>query len=111
MKWCQPHWDQLRTAIADKGMDKLGAQDSKQAFNDMVDSLEGKETDFDPLMGCFWAINNQMMSNVGLRAMGACPLCILVKDGRPDLVENWVQGCTNHALEEARRLGLLPPAQ
>lgn len=107
MDWCQTHWNQLREAVRVRGLDKFGAQDSKQAHADAVAQLEGEKTDFDPLMGSFWAINNQMLEDVGLYAMGKCPLCILVEDKHPELVSNWIDGVTDSALQHAVEQGLM----
>lgn len=107
MKWCQPHWEQLRAAVDARGLSHLGAQDAREAHREMVSQLEGEPAAFDPLMGSFWRINSQMMENVGLRLMGRCPLCILIEDGRPELVENWINGVTDGALEYAVQEGLV----
>ena len=108
MNWCKPHWEELREAIKVRGLDGFGAQDGTAAANDVVAQLEGKDTPFDPLMGSFWQINNQMLEDVGLRAVGACPLCILVEDGQPETVANWVNGVTDSALAYAQEQGLIP---
>jgi hypothetical protein len=107
MNWCQPHWDQLRAAIKERGLDGFGAQNGQQAIQDAAAQIEGKPTDFDPLMGCFWQINSQMLRDVGLRAIERCPLCILVEDGQPHLVGNWLKGVTDSALEYALKEGLI----
>lgn len=107
MKWCTEHWNALRAAIEVRGLSKFGAQNSEELHADIVGQLEGEQTQFDPLMGSFWRINNVMMENVGLRMMGHCPLCILVEDGRPELVANWVDGVTNEALAYAHKAGLV----
>lgn len=107
MNWCKPHWNELRAAIEIRGLSKFGAQNSEQLFKDTTHQLEGKVTDFDPLMGSFWQINNQMLEDVGLRLMNECPLCILVEDGQPHLVANWINGVTDSALEYALKEGLI----
>lgn len=107
MEWCQPHWDQLRDAVALRGLDKLGAQNAREAHANAVAELEGDTPVFDPLMGSFWRINSAMMKGVGLRLMGRCPLCILIEDGQPELVANWIDGATDQALAYAREQGLV----
>lgn len=107
MKWCPPHWNALREAIRVRGLDGFGAQNAQQAAVDMEAQIEGEKTAFDTLMGSFWKINNQMLENVGLRAMGACPLCLLVEDGQPELVENWISGVTDSAKAYAIQQGLV----
>lgn len=107
MNWCQPHWDKLREAIAERGLSKFGAQTGEQAAADLAAQVEGKETDFDPLMGSWMQINQQMLRDVGARALMQCPLCILVEDGQPHLVDNWINGVTDSALKYALEQGLI----
>lgn len=107
MKWCMPHWEQLRAAIEARGLSKLGAQDAEEAHADAVAQLEGGEPRFDPLMGSFWRINSKMIEGVGLRMMGNCPLCILVEDGQPHLVDDWINGVTDDARAYAVKKGLV----
>jgi hypothetical protein len=107
MNWCQPHWNQLREAIAERGLDKFGAQTGEQAASDLKAQIEGKTTDFDPLMGSWSRINQQMLESAGLRALTQCPLCILVEDGQPHLVKNWIDGVTDSALNYALKEGLI----
>lgn len=111
LNWCKPHWDLLRAAVADRGLDKLGAQNAREAHAELVGQLEGEQGNFDPLLGSWNRINLQMLENVGLRAIGRCPLCILVEDGRPELVDNWINGVTDGALAYAREHGLVPKPQ
>ncbi len=107
MNWCQPHWNQLREALETRGLSKFGAQTGEQAARDMIAQSEGKATDFDPLMGSWLQINQQMLKDVGLRALTQCPLCILIEDGQPHLVENWINGVTDSALKYALDEGLI----
>lgn len=113
MNWCQPHWDRLRQALKDKGLDAFGAQDGKQAAQQMVAEIEGREHAFDPLMGSWNHLNAAMAESLKKqgRAMELlqlrCPMCILVDDGQPELVENWIEGCTSEALKYALDNGLI----
>lgn len=113
MNWCQSHWDQLRAAIKDRGLDKFGAQNAQQATKELADQIEGKETAFDPLMGSWLRLNETMLDSMKKqgtldfeRAM-QCPMCILVEDGQPHLVENWINGVTDDALRYATTEGLI----
>lgn len=113
MNWCKPHWDLLRTAIKERGLDKFGAQNSQALFTDLTDQLKGVETQFDPLMGCWARINSKMAES--LERLGRadevlqfkCPLCVLVDDGQPETVENWINGSTDGALGYAIEQGLI----
>ena len=108
MNWCKPHWDRLREAIKLRGLAHLGAQTTTELAENLEKEFNGKSAEFDPLTGCFWAINYRMLQDVGFYAMGRCPLCILVEDGQPELVDNWVNGSTDQALDYARENGLVP---
>jgi len=113
MNWCQMHWDQLKVALKERGLDKFGAKTGQQAINEMVDELDGRSHDFDPLMGS-WNQINLVMAN-SLEKLGRrnevlllkCPLCILVEDGQPQTVKNWIDGVTDSALEYAIKEGLI----
>ena len=107
MEWCQPHWSQLKQKVVDKGMWSLVSSNGGEAADIAVAQLEGDDTKFDPLLNCCFGIFNFVMSHVGLRAMGQCPLCILVQDGQPELVENYLDGCTNDALQHCMSHNLL----
>lgn len=113
MNWCQSHWDLLRQAVIDRGMDHLRAQTQEEATAGMTAELEGDEEKFDPLMGSYWRINSKM--NESLKSLGRtaeilqlkCPLCILVFDGQPEKVDDWVNGVTDDAKTYAIEQGLM----
>lgn len=102
MNWCKPHWDYLREVIVAKGLDRFVGDGA-------TDGIKGLTGDrFDPLMGSWTRINTQMLRSPALNGrMFACPLCILVADGQPETVKNWVDGCTTEALEFAINDGLM----
>lgn len=75
MNICQDHWDRLREAIKDRGLDHLVAPDGEIAVAQVKAELEAGEqtpTSYDPLMGAYWAI----ASNAGqtIRESGGNPL-------------------------------------
>lgn len=114
MNWCKPHWDRLREVLKSKGLDSFGAQTGQEAAAELSHQLEeGVEKNFDPLLGSWARINKNMAD--GLMRMGRqaevlqmkCPLCTLVEDKRPDLVEDWLDGVTEGARLYAVREGLL----
>jgi hypothetical protein len=113
MNWCKPHWDQLRQAIKDKGLDKFGAQTGEAAAKQMADELEGREHAFDPLMASWNHLNAYMAESLKRQGRGMellqlrCPMCILVEDGQPELVDRWINGCTDDALSYAIKKGLI----
>lgn len=110
MNWCQPHWDQLRAAIEIRGLSGFIAKDEYSCAANMRNQLEGEDEKFDPLMGAWTRINGTMLKNdptPTMDRMMTCPLCLLVKDGRPELVENWIDGVTDAALKYAIDEGLV----
>ncbi len=113
MNWCQPHWDVLRKAVEDRGLSHLIAKDDETALKNTMDNLEGDEEVFDPLMGSYCRINNQMlvdlkdMGQADLQTIMRCPLCLLVEHGQPEQVENWVNGVTDQAQHYAVEKGLI----
>jgi len=77
LKFCQPHWNKLRTAIDARGLSGLVAQGGENAVARQFDQLQRSQnaeeavtkTNFDPLMGAHWAIVNNAMNLVGLSLM------------------------------------------
>ena len=113
MNWCQPHWALLRKAVEDRGMSHLGAQSGQEAAKELASQIEGEEETFDPLLGSWSRINNAMADSLTKLGRGheilqfKCPLCILVEDGQPQTVANWVDGCTDQAKQYAISKGLI----
>ena len=116
MNWCKPHWDQLRQAILDRGLGGFGAQDSAAAAVEIASQLGGNDEKFDPLLGSWSRINMRMAESLTELGRGGevlqlrCPLCILVEDGQPETVENWINGVTDQAKAYAIEQGLLKPS-
>lgn len=103
MNWCQPHWALLKSALDERGLTKFIGKTGKDA----IEALTDIDT-FDPLIECWSRINAQMLSSPALNGrILSCPLCILVEDGQPDMVNRWVNGCTNDALNYAIYKGFL----
>ena len=124
MKFCSTHWEDLRAAIAARGLDQFVAADGKEAVDAMVRQLEGttEREDFDPLMNAHWAIFSKGLEAGGLYLMGQpqdgsndghyCPLCELDKQtgpGGPSSVD-WITFATNEQFERAKSLGLINPS-
>lgn len=107
MNWCKPHWDQLRQTVKEYGLDKFGAKNQQEAASALADQLQGKEERFDPLLGCWSRINAAMAESLSKQGRAAellalrCPCCILVEDGQPKTVKNWLDGCVSDALKYA----------
>jgi hypothetical protein len=116
MKFCQPHWDKLRAALKERGVDHLGAKTGEQAIADMSADFDGREREYDPLMDCHWMITNRALESGGLYLMGAkedgsqyCPVCEAEAHGVP--VDSWINGAADAGLAHCRELGLVPTIQ
>ena len=112
MNICQKHWDRLREALKERGLEKFGAKTSEDAFRNLVTDLEvrGIENDFDPLMGCNNMIAIEALGRIGLELLRPdesgkppCPICMCCK-----LHEDWwIYGPADAMLKEAQDKGLI----
>lgn len=112
MKICQPHWDELRRAIRDRGLEQYVSKDGADAAARLVRSMEEKQSkaNFDPLMAAHTAILSNALRIGGLYILAPaeggglrCPICHLK---RPE----WIDYAANDQLMTARELGLVPTA-
>jgi hypothetical protein len=121
MKFCQSHWQALRSAVRERGMEHLVAKSGEDAHAAMVRQVKGEpeeRDDFDPLMSATWMIYGRFIETVGLEAMQGekCPLCECREGYRQAGTcdngdEIWIAGCTDSLLEEARERNLVPRQQ
>jgi hypothetical protein len=92
MRFCQPHWDSLRAAIAARGLSALVADSGDKAAANLASEVEHGRTidNYDPLMAAHWAIVNNAMDMAGLVIMteDICPLCYLNEQSRA----SWERG-------------------
>lgn len=79
MQFCQSHWDKLREAVKECGMDELVASGGKEVINRMEKELKGDKSlsSFDPLMSVHWVIVNRLAELGGgeIFLMEGCPMC------------------------------------
>lgn len=117
MKFCQPHWDDLRSGVTDRGMDHLVAQGGEEAIKRVKLELEGAADDstWDPLMAAHWAITTRAIECGGLEILSpkddgshCCPLCEADIRGGEGTALSWVVGCLNAMLGYAKQNGLMP---
>lgn len=112
MKICTPHWERLRAALKERGLDHLGAKTGEAAAANMVTELEGRsaENDFDPLMAANNMIWTQGLKVCGLALMAnnedgseKCPICESAKAFEQD----WITGPSDAVLGIAKEKGLV----
>lgn len=134
MQMCQDHWDKLKQAIKDRGLDHLGAKNAQEIIQDAKDQIAGKETGFDPLMACNWMIHSKALEVGGMQLLfpnedGSlkCSICEAIKHRHDsysqqelaaygevtlEMVEKfWIDGPADSVLERCRELGLVPGVQ
>lgn len=103
MKFCSSHWEKLRIAIRERGLEGEVAKSGQEAVRDMV---AGRP---DPLMSAHLAIVSNAMNVVGLELFGTnedgaerCPICFLVASCRcgQDVCtfETWVERAADEQL-------------
>lgn len=121
MKFCEAHWQRLRDAIKDRGLDGLVSKDGKEAAAKTVAELEGgpSKSTFDPLLGAHNAILSNTLRVVGLVILGAdekgehyCPICYLTQNCACGLGEkceffDWIERAADDARAHAVSLGLV----
>lgn len=86
---CQPHWDELRQAIDDRGLSHLIAQGGERAARNLVDEAQNGLSikNFDPLMAAHNAIWGNALDLAGLAVMvpnddgsDRCPYCYILAE-------------------------------
>lgn len=121
MKFCQPHWDRLKTAIESRGLGHLIASNGREAHARTVADLKGESdlSDYDPLMSAHWEIVSAATEYVGLALYNgdACPVCEVLKV-YPPIPEGhryasnesyFIDGPADAALEFCRAQGIDKP--
>lgn len=110
MKFCNPHWEELREAIKSKGMWDLVSRNGEEAVKRLSDE-DKKPESFDPLMSAHNMILGNALKAGGLYLLQGdyCPLCELDKnnDKMGEHSKDWIEGATNGCLEHCRELGLV----
>ena len=120
MKICTSHWDNLRTAIDNRGLGHLVAKSGEKAASQIVNQLQGSEDakDYDPLMAAYWAITANSIKAFGLDSMRedfGCPLCALDAHAKecqdqacPKYTgQNWIDLASDGQLSIAKEMGLI----
>jgi len=105
MRFCQPHWDELRQAIHKVGLDAWVPDSGEKAMAAMASQIEQGTTtidNFDPLMGAHNAIainmgeacrnNGDATLALFMIAEPICPLCL------GNYMVSIPQSATNHQI-------------
>jgi hypothetical protein len=133
MKMCSKHWQELRDAIIDRGLEKLISNSAESLFDSTIKSIQGEASidDYDPLMTAYFEICSQALSILGVGLLleeTTCPICTplqIVVDhldnckcveeyhAKDNLgyVQRWITLAANAQLEYAREHKLVPPLQ
>ena len=105
MQFCMMHWEQLRAAITERGLDHLIASDGKELVERMEREIDNKQNkqDFDPFMSAHNMILSNALHAFGFYIMGdCCPLCELDKE---EWQENssaiWIRSAADSVLSYA----------
>jgi hypothetical protein len=117
---CQQHWDALRAAISERGLDGLISGSGQKAVAKLETELaQGAQTPetYDPLMNANFAIWSNALEAGGLYLMCGdkngnpyCPICESEKHGGQP-ADWWITHAADEQLEKARAMNLLPGIQ
>ena len=92
--WCDEHWDHISRKVRDSEVGGYIATSNE----DVVKCL--REGRYDPLV-IIWVLINDLFKQCELwteENESECPLCVLKKARRKDLVAVWVDGCLHDAI-------------
>lgn len=128
MKFCQDHWDKLKSEIASLGLESFVSGSEGELSAKMEQQSDGEpvaasKRSFDPLMGAFVSITGNLFALCGIELMlemqtppnPECPLCFLQQrheqgckiEGCLYTYDDWLKYAATEQLEHAKRLGLV----
>ncbi len=106
MKFCQPHWEQLKNAIKVRGLFDFVSSSGMEAVT-KTSADQSKAENFEPLMGSHNMIVANALQAGGLYMMGTkedgtpyCPVCEAEKHGHT----GWIDKAADAALEHSKTL-------
>lgn len=118
MKFCAPHWRQMRATLETHGLSGIGAKTAGECLENIEVELKGGKTDFDPLMSMHWHYMNAAIANGGLYLMKQdpsgkneghyCPLCEFEARAPGFETQADLDNTASLMAAHARELGLLP---
>lgn len=112
MQICEDHWNQLRKAIANRGLARFVARDGEEIARKMAEPASDKDG-FDPLMSANLAIISNLVSAFGPEVLGyeGCGLCGAIEHcGCEDEVcayTTWIDRAADDEKDRAIELGLV----
>lgn len=120
MKACQAHWDELKAALEERGLEKFIAKTGSEVATRVVGAGGTERDNFEPLIGAYMAITNNALRVLGLSLLAPqddgtelCPLCALIDPcgcgrGEECHFRKYIAHAADEQVEHARQLGLLP---
>jgi hypothetical protein len=71
MRICNPHWQTLKQALVERGLDHLGVKTGEEVVAQAVNEIEGRgaENEYNPLMSCNYMIWENALRVGGLAMM------------------------------------------
>ncbi len=115
MKMCALHWDDLKQGLMDRDMWSLVASSDRAAVDRYFAEADDPRM-FDPLMAAYWQIQSAALEVCGMELRGGsnvrerdCSLCEVIEHGED--ADEWIRGCLDVQLAQARKLGLMPRVQ
>jgi hypothetical protein len=115
MRFCQTHWDRLREAIKNKGLNQFVSADGETLTEKIKKEVKEEVTIPDPLFAAHNAIVEAAIKQGGLYLLGKdeegkdyCPLCEVNKYAKEEGAdEDWIQGSTDDVLAYFTSKGLI----
>ncbi len=118
MRMCVPHWNELKAAISERGLDPFVSNSGEEAAKRTVAEFEtdgARRETFDPLMAAYLMIVGNAIDAVGLVLMipspdgnDPCPICYIATntpEGHPLKADiaNWIKYAADGALEAMKK--------
>ncbi len=102
MRFCQPHWEQLKDAIRERGLFHLVADSGEAAVERLAEEAKGEATiaTYDPLMDAHNMMVVRAIECGGLSVLrgDTCPLCEANRHTHDGMADEWITTCTNAIL-------------
>ena len=111
---CMEHWNELKSAIENKGLGHLVSKDSQSVANRIKKELNHEHFIKDPLFSANMAIMGNAIQAGGLYLMGKkedgsdyCPLCEALRNLEDGMDKKWIECAVQEQYDNALNAGLL----